>query len=143
MTQTEDQRSYQELLAICERLEAESGRHLVIQRDLNSTKDRVDRELMRFKAIQNFISGVLQASTAAEFHTLTLETIIEAFEFEVALVLRITADENTLAAHPAAPLFRYHSSALRVRSSGKTNCSPAPIVTGLPLTRSAIRESSV
>ena len=94
----ERRRSYEELLAICERLEGERGRHLVIQRDLIGTKDRVDRELMRFKAIQSYITSALDVSTAADFHTLTLEAIIEAFEFEVALVLRKTGDGDTLVA---------------------------------------------
>lgn len=98
MSDPEDRRSYEELLAICERLEAERGRHLVIQRDLIGTKDRVDRELMRFKAIQKYMTDALEASTASEFHTLTLEAIIEAFEFEVALLLRTTTDGNTLVA---------------------------------------------
>ncbi len=98
MSQVEDRRSYEELLAICERLEAESGHHLLVQQNLIGTKDRVDRELMRFKAIQDYITGALEASTAAEFHTLTLESIIEAFEFEVALVLRTTAEERQLVA---------------------------------------------
>src|SRR5258706_13411613 len=49
----------------------------------------------------------------------------------------------TAAVHVAAPLLRYHSSALRVGSSGNKYDSFAPVGTGLPLTRSAIRESSV
>lgn len=98
MAEAEDQRSYEELLAICARLEAESGQHLVVQRDLIATKDRLDRELMRFKAIQTYIANALEASTVGEFHTLTLESIIEAFEFEVALVLKTTGDGNTLVA---------------------------------------------
>ncbi len=98
MAEAKVQRSYEELLAICARLEAESGHHLVVQRDLIGTKDRLDRELMRFKAIQNYITNALEASTVGEFHTLTLESIIEAFEFEVALVLRTTGDGNTLVA---------------------------------------------
>ena len=98
MAEAKVQRSYEELLAICARLEAESGHRLVAQRDLIGTKDRLDRELMRFKAIQNYITSALEASTVGEFHTLTLESIIEAFEFEVALVLRTMGDGNTLVA---------------------------------------------
>ncbi len=92
------ERSYEELLAVCERLEAETGRQLVIQRDLSRTKDQVDRELMRFKAIQSYIANALDVTTVAEFHTLTLEAIIEAFEFEVALVLRATGGGDVLVA---------------------------------------------
>ncbi|MBT3701169.1 MAG: adenylate/guanylate cyclase domain-containing protein [Alphaproteobacteria bacterium] len=98
MTDLTNKRSYEELQAICERLEAESGRHLVIQRDLSRTKDRLDRELMRFKAIQKYISDGLEVANVADFNVLTLESIIEAFEFEVALVLRTTNDPSSLVA---------------------------------------------
>jgi class 3 adenylate cyclase len=98
MSETGEKRSYEELQEICRRLEAESGRHSVIQRDLSLTKDRVDRELMRFKAIQKFITDGLEVTTAHDFNTITLEAIIEAFEFEVALVLRTTKDPAWLVA---------------------------------------------
>lgn len=98
MSEAGKERSYEELLAVCERLEAESGRQLVIQRDLSRTKDQVDRELQRFKAIQAYIANALDVTTVAEFHTLTLEAIIEAFEFEVALVLKSTGGGDVLVA---------------------------------------------
>ncbi len=50
---------------------------------------------------------------------------------------------RTFAAHTNDPFLRYHSRALRVRSSGRTNSFPFPVWMGLPLTRSAIRESRV
>lgn len=98
MSDPEHQRTYEELLAICARLEAETGRQLVVQQNLILTKDRVDRELMRFKAIQSYIANALDVNSVGEFYTLTLEAIIEAFEFEVALVLRTTADSGQLVA---------------------------------------------
>jgi len=98
MSDPKEPRSYEELLAICEKLEAESGRHVVVQSDLFATKDRLDRELARFKAIQDYITGALETTTIGDFHTLTLESIIEAFEFEVALVLHTAGAGDTLVA---------------------------------------------
>ena len=96
MSASEAKRSYEELAAICARLEAESGRSLVMQRDLFRAKDQVDGELMRFKAIQTFIAKALDASSEEEFATLTLESIIEAFEHEVALFLLTTENDGVL-----------------------------------------------
>jgi len=92
------ERSYEELLAVVERLEAETGHQLVVQQNLNQTKDQVDRELMRFKAIQAYIANALDVKTISDFHTLTLEAIIEAFEFEVALLLKSTGGGDVLVA---------------------------------------------
>lgn len=96
MSASEGKRSYEELATICARLEAESGRSLVMQRDLFRAKDQVDGELMRFKAIQTFIAKALDASSEEEFATLTLESIIEAFEHEVALFLLATENGGVL-----------------------------------------------
>ncbi len=81
-------RSYDDLLRAYEKLEAESGQHLIMQRDLNRAKDQIDDELMRFKAIQTYIANTLTAATEDEFFALTLEALIEAFELEVALFLQ-------------------------------------------------------
>lgn len=96
MSQPSEERTYDELLELCTKLEAESGRHLVMQQDLIKAKNSVDVELMRFKAIQNYIAKVLDASAPEEFYTLTLEAIIEAFEVEVALFLEIAPSKKTL-----------------------------------------------
>ena len=88
MEASKRERSYDELLAACEKLESEAGQQLIMQRDLIRAKDQIDEELMRFKAIQTFIASTLGAETEAEFFSLTLEAIIEAFEYEVAILLR-------------------------------------------------------
>ena len=98
MSEPARQGTYEELLAICTRLEAETGHQLLVQHNLNLTKDRVDRELMRFKAIQAYIVNALEVESSGDFYSLTLEAIIEAFEFEVALVLRYTPDGSQFVA---------------------------------------------
>lgn len=90
MTSSEGKPTYDELAAVCARLEAEAGRNLIMQRDLIGAKDQVDGELMRFRAIQTYIAKALDADGEDEFFTLGLEAIIEAFEFEVALFLLAT-----------------------------------------------------
>ncbi|MBC8240835.1 MAG: hypothetical protein H8E30_10220, partial [Alphaproteobacteria bacterium] len=89
-------RGYEELEARCAKLEAESGRNLVMQQDLIHAKGQVDGELMRFKAIQAFIAKALEADAPDEFYALTLESVIEAFEYEVALFLQATESEKLL-----------------------------------------------
>ena len=89
MAVSDDKPSYEELLAMCTRLEAESGRRLVVQNDLNRAKDQVDEELARFQTIQRYIADGLKIETEAAFCELTLESVIEAFEVEVALFLRV------------------------------------------------------
>lgn len=98
MSEPARQRTYEELLAICTRLEAETGHQLLVQHNLNLTKGRVDRELMRFKLIQAFIVNALEVESSGEFFSLALEAIIEAFEYEVALVLRYTPDGSQFVA---------------------------------------------
>ncbi len=96
MTAPGGKRGYEELAAVCARLEADAGHNLVMQRDLIRAKDQVDDELMRFKAIQAYIAKALEAEGEDEFFTLSLEAIIEAFEFEVALFLQVTDSANIL-----------------------------------------------
>ncbi len=89
-------RSYEELEALCAKLEAESGRNLVMQRDLIHAKGQVDSELMRFKAIQAYSAMALHVDDADAFFSLTLESVIEAFEYEVALFLQATDSEKLM-----------------------------------------------
>ena len=53
---------------------------------------------MRFKAIQAYIVNALEVDSSCDLYSLTLEAIIEAFEFEVALVLRYTLDGSQFVA---------------------------------------------
>jgi hypothetical protein len=78
-------RTYEKLASALAKLEAEAGQQLVMQRDLIGAKDQVDDELMRFKSIQGSISGALDVESEQDFYQLTLEAVIEAFEFEMAI----------------------------------------------------------
>jgi class 3 adenylate cyclase len=75
------------LAARVAQLEAEVGRHQVQHQQLVGAKGRIDRELQRFQAIQLYVQRAVLAASLAELNELTLEAIIEAFEFEVALFL--------------------------------------------------------
>jgi class 3 adenylate cyclase len=73
------------LAARIAQLEAEVGRHQVQHQQLVGAKARIDRELQRFQAIQHYVQRAVLAESVAALNELTLEAIIEAFEFEVAL----------------------------------------------------------
>jgi class 3 adenylate cyclase len=75
------------LAARIAQLEAEASRRHVQHQQLATAKDRIDRELQRFQAIQHYVQRAVLADSLTELIELTLEAIIEAFEFEVALFL--------------------------------------------------------
>lgn len=85
------------LAARIAQLEAEAGRHQVQHQQLAIAKDRIDRELQRFQAIQHYVQRAVLVESLTELNELTLEAIIEAFEFEVALFL--TWDGQLAIAH--------------------------------------------
>jgi class 3 adenylate cyclase len=90
-------RSYEELAAITARLEREAAHHLVTQQQLIRAKGKTERELMRFRVIQEYTTRALSLSDEAALSALTLEVIIEAFELEVALLLRFDTRAGSLA----------------------------------------------
>ncbi|MEQ8332626.1 adenylate/guanylate cyclase domain-containing protein [Nisaea sp.] len=90
------QLSYEELSAHCARLEERVAKQLVLQDKLNAAKSRIDQELRRFQTIQAFIEKSLAADSDSVFLDTALEAVIEAFEFEVALVLRPSDNPGTL-----------------------------------------------
>ncbi len=78
-------------------LEAEVGRHQVVHQRLAAAKRLLDDELKRFRVIQQFVERVVMAESIGAFYEVTLESLVEAFEFEVALFLRNTGDPDCLA----------------------------------------------
>jgi class 3 adenylate cyclase len=77
----------EELEATIARLEVQANRQIVLQQELIVARDQLDQELMRFRALADYIGQALAVEDPAEFRTLTLESLIEAFEFEMALFL--------------------------------------------------------
>ena len=62
-----------------------------------SPRAGIDRELQRFQAIQLYVQRAVLVQSLTGLHVLTLEAIVEAFEFEVALFL--TWDGKLSVAH--------------------------------------------
>ncbi len=77
-------------------LEAEISRHLVVQQRLVNAKDLIDRELQRVRVIQRYVEKAVLAEDLDLFYRLTVESVIEAFEFEVALFLRSDGEPDRL-----------------------------------------------
>jgi class 3 adenylate cyclase len=75
------------LAARIAQLETEVGRQQVLHQQLVVAKGRIDRELQRFQAIQLYVQRAVLVESLTELNVLTLEAIVEAFEFEVALFL--------------------------------------------------------
>jgi len=77
-------------------LEAEVARHQVVHQRLSDAKRLLDQELQRFQVIQQYVERAALAETLESFYETTLEAVIEAFEFEVALFLRRDDDADSL-----------------------------------------------
>jgi PAS domain S-box-containing protein len=84
----ESKYSYDELSAICDQLQAQVSRGLKVEQDLISTRDALDQELARFKVLQAFNDAALRVKDVDALTVLSLESVVEAFEFEVAVLLR-------------------------------------------------------
>lgn len=73
-------------------LEAEIGRHQVVQQQLARAKVLLDGELQRFTVIQQYVQKAALADDLETFYQLTIESVVEAFEFEAALITRSEED---------------------------------------------------
>jgi signal transduction histidine kinase len=71
-----------ELQARCDELQGQVMRHLKVEQDLVNTKNQLDRDLDRFKAIQAYSQQIIRAGSMEEFAEITVESIIETFELE-------------------------------------------------------------
>ena len=87
---------YETLLEECRRLEAESARQIVVQQELIEAKGRIDRELSRSKVLQDFVNSFLSAGLDDDGITLTLEFFVQAFEFEICMLLCPWAESDSL-----------------------------------------------
>ncbi len=94
MSSEKRKRSYEELEALCADLEISATRAIAVKQDLIQTRNKLDRELGRYKHIQSYSEQVLRRR--GDFGTITTESIVEAYEVEVALVGRFRDKEQNL-----------------------------------------------
>ncbi len=71
-----------ELIARCDDLQGQVIRFLKVEQDLIQTRNQLDRDLARFKAIQSYSQRIMQAESMEEFAEITVEAVIETFEIE-------------------------------------------------------------
>ncbi len=79
---SEDRLTYDELKARHDDLQKQAARSLIIGQDLINAKDRLDRDLARFRTIQTYSEKAVHAGSFEEFSQITVESIIETFEVE-------------------------------------------------------------
>ncbi len=94
MSSEKRKRSYEELEALCADLEISAARAIAVKQDLIQTRNKLDRELGRYKHIQSYTERVLRR--VGNFGTVTTESMVEAYDVEVALVGRLRDKEQNL-----------------------------------------------
>ena len=71
-----------DLIARCDDLQGQVIRFLKVEQDLIHTRNQLDRDLARFKAIQSYSQRIILAESMEEFAEITVESVIETFEVE-------------------------------------------------------------
>ena len=107
--------NHQELCKLCDELERRVSRFSVVEQELINTRNSLDRELGRFKAIQSHSKMALAASSIEEFAEITAESVVEIFEVECAAV------------------FAYDGVARVLRLVGAAGCDAAQCIAEIPL----------
>ncbi len=79
--------TYDELKALCDDLQKQITKSLVVKQDLIDTRSGLDRDLARFRAIQSYSQKAIHAASLQDFAEITVESIIEAFELECSALL--------------------------------------------------------
>jgi class 3 adenylate cyclase len=93
---SEQELTFEELKSRYEDLQRQAAHSLVIGQNLIDAKDRLDRELSRFRSIQTYSEKAIQAGDYEEFAQLTVEAIIETFEFECSALLILSSTQSSL-----------------------------------------------
>jgi signal transduction histidine kinase len=88
--------SYEELIVKSEDLQGQVIRFLKVEQDLIYTRNQLDRDLARFKAIQSYSQRIIQAASKEEFAEITVESVIETFEVECSAFLSYDKEGNCL-----------------------------------------------
>lgn len=72
--------SYQELEALCGDLQARVERNLAVQQNLVDLKNELDKELDRFRLIEDFGNQALAQTSLEDFYQITVEFFVQIFE---------------------------------------------------------------
>ena len=86
----------EKLAAKCDDLQGQVIRFLKVEQDLIQTRNQLDRDLARFKAIQSYSQRIMQAESMEEFAEITVEAVIETFEIECSAFFSYDELENCL-----------------------------------------------
>ena len=78
--------TYNELQARCDDLQGQVIRFLKVEQDLINTRNSLDLDLGRFKAIQSYSQKLIQTETLKEFAEITVESVVETFELECSAI---------------------------------------------------------
>lgn len=81
--------SYAELLATCEELRRTAARAISVKQELIATKEALDQELDRYRQIQRYMERALLLDSMSSFAALTVETVVEHYQVQAALLLLI------------------------------------------------------
>jgi len=88
--------SYEELVARSDDLQGQVIRFLKVEQDLIYTRNKLDRDLARFKAIQSYSQRIILAESKEEFAEITIESVIETFELECSAFFSYDKEGNCL-----------------------------------------------
>jgi CheY-like chemotaxis protein len=80
--------SYEELQKLCESLQTEASRFIVVKQELITARDSIDRELARFKGIQACSDKILKTPGIDAIIGIILESVAGIFELELSLFLQ-------------------------------------------------------
>jgi len=87
-----EQYSREQLSEMVDQLQSQVSRHLKVEQDLIDTRKALDQELARFRTFQSYNDRALRTESLEELTTLSLEALVEAFEFERSAMLRFVDD---------------------------------------------------
>src|SRR5512136_240461 len=93
---TEESPGYDEMKGMVNDLQRQLIRSLRVEQELHDARDRLDRDLARFKGIQSFNERAMNAADIREFVQITVESIIEVFEVSCSAFLSYDQTHDTL-----------------------------------------------
>ena len=91
---SENKETKDELQARCDELQGQVIRFLKVEQDLVNTRNQLDRDLDRFRAIQAYSQRIIRAESMEEFAEITVESIIETFELECSALFLLDETEQ-------------------------------------------------